>query len=442
MGGRSLLRLALLGAALIPAGARAQEPSPGPAARPDETPGTRQHAWRLAREERRKHLSPYKPGFIERQVLALEKAERPSILQLNVLGFYPRVQGIASGSKNAAGLRLWRPDIAGSALSVHGSAFFSTAGYQFYALQLGRLPHAGKGFPLRSNKGDDVYELSAPDNRAGAILYASLRYQHYPQQGFFGLGTHSPFESQTSFLQQDALYEAVGGVRVGHHVALTARGGILQAFVGRGERKGVPTIGDVFDDAQAPGLFEQPDFYKLSGQLLVDYRDRAGNPHKGGLLALQASRYDDKGGAAYAFTRFAADARGYLPLGSEQRLLALRSYASFDRAAGGSRVPFYLQEWLGGSHTLRGYEDFRFRGENLLLLQAEYRWEPARAIELTLFAEAGKTTRQASDIGLSGLKRDFGFGLRVKTLKDVALRFDIARSPEATRYLLRFSPAY
>jgi hypothetical protein len=442
MGGRSLFRLALLGAALLPAGARAQEPSPGPGARPDETPGTREHAWRLAREERRKHLSPYKPGFIERQVLAYEKAERPSIVQFNVLGFYPRVLGIASGSKYGGGLRFWRPDIAGSTLSVHGSALFSRTGYEFYDLQFGRLPHAGKGFPLRSNQGDDVYELATPDNRARPVLYASLRYQHYPQQLFFGLGADSSFESQTSFLQQDALYEAVGGVLVGRHVALTARGGILQAFVGHGEKKGVPTIGDVFDDAQAPGLLEQPDFYKLSGQLLVDYRDRAGNPHRGGLLALQVSRYDDKGEAAYAFTRLAADARGYLPLGSDERLLALRSYASFDRAADGSRVPFYLQEWLGGSHTLRGYEDFRFRGENLLLLQAEYRWEPAPAIELALFAEAGKATRQASDIDLSGLKHDFGFGLRVKPRKDVALRFDIARSPETTRYLLRFSSAY
>ena len=48
-------------------------------------------------------------------------------------------------------------------------------------------------------------------------------------------------------------------------------------------------------------------------------------------------------------------------------------------------MPFYLQSFLGGSHTLRAYASQRFRGEKLALFQAEYRWEAAPAVELALF---------------------------------------------------------
>lgn len=46
-------------------------------------------------------------------------------------------------------------------------------------------------------------------------------------------------------------------------------------------------------------------------------------------------------------------------------------------ASAGNAVPFYLQETLGGSDidnvpTLRGYQDYRFRGPDLFSLQAQY----------------------------------------------------------------------
>jgi outer membrane translocation and assembly module TamA len=105
-------------------------------------------------------------------------------------------------------------------------------------------------------------------------------------------------------------------------------------------------------------------------------------------------------------------------------------------------VPFYLQEALSNSHVLRGYPSLRFRGEKLLSLQAEYRWEAAPALELALFADAGRVFRAAEDFGLEGLHGSVGFGLRLKSHEGVLVRFDVARGDEGTRAYLRFGPSF
>jgi hemolysin activation/secretion protein len=123
-------------------------------------------------------------------------------------------------------------------------------------------------------------------------------------------------------------------------------------------------------------------------------------------------------------------------------VLALRAYAAFADADRRARVPFYLQETLGGSHTLRGFPSFRYRGENLALLQAEYRWEASPAIELALFADAGTVAATARGLDLGRLEAGYGFGLRFKTTSSPILRLDLARGREGARLLVRFTGSF
>jgi hypothetical protein len=363
-----------------------------------------------------------------------------------VHGVYPRIQNIASGSETAFGFRLWRPELGSSKLDLHASAFRSVRGYEYYDLQFGRLPHIGTHFPPRSTKGDDVYELGnlARLEPGHVSLYASVRYRHYPQLAYFGLGIDSLPSDRTTYLGQDALYEVVGGYqgRRLRGLAATVRAGLLQAFVGPGTDEEAPTIRARFDDRTAPGLDRQPDFYQLGATLLLDRRDEPANPHRGGLLAIGATRYDERGGDAFSFDRFTADARGFAPLGSDQRVLAVRALVSADHSAPEARVPFYLQETLGGSHTLRGFRSFRFRGQKLLLFQAEYRFETWPALEFALFADAGRAYAAGEDFGLEGMEADYGIGVRVKTHDSVVLRLDVARGSEDTRFLFRLGPSF
>ena len=331
----------------------------------------------------------------------------------------------------------------GSLVDLHASAFYSIRGYEYYDLQLGRLAHRGDAFPARSTRGDDVYELGdvVRVDVGRAVLYGSARYRHYPETAFYGLGADTRPAGRTSFLSQDALYEVVTGYQ-GPRGALTVRAGLMQAFVGPGTEEGVPSIRARHDDRSAPGLDRQPDFFHLAASLLLDGRDQPGNPHRGGMIAVAASRFDEQGGDEFTFDRIAGDARGFASLGSPQRVLAVRALASADRPASGARVPFYLQEPLGGSRTLRGFRTFRFRGEKLLLLQAEYRWEAWPALELALFADAGRSYGRGEDFAMRGLETDYGFGVRLKTHDAVVARLDVARSREDTRYLLRLGPSF
>jgi hypothetical protein len=445
-----LLRVVSLVVAALPAGARAQEPAEAasapaaPSATLEPPPEGRAEEWVRRRREQLGRLEPYRAGWLERQLLAIEKAERPGILEINYKGFYPRIQSIASGSRNAIGVRLWHPMIEASRVSVHGSAFYSLARYQFYDFQAGRLPHAEGAFPLRSVKGDDVYELGqlGRAHSSRLILYGSLRYQDYTQLNFFGRGPDSNLEDQTTYRLKDTLFELVAGYQFGRRLALTARAGYLDSTVLPGTNEEFPTTQALFDEESAPGLTRQPDYWLLTGQVFLDLRDEPGNPHRGGMLAVQATRFEDRRSSGFRFDRLGVDARGYVALGSPQRVLALRAYLARDDAASGASVPFYLQEFLGGSHNLRGYRNFRFRGTELLLLQAEYRWEAVPAIELVLFADTGKVASEERGLETADFKADWGVGLRFKSFKAVMMRLDVAWGDEGSRALLRFNPSF
>jgi hypothetical protein len=416
------------------------------AARADEPPPaaeTREGEWRRLRDEKAAHLVADEPGRLERNLLALEKAERPSLAEFSVAGFYPRFQNIASGSQVAGGVRLWRPDLFGSAWDLHGSAFYSLRGYEYYDLQLGRLPHRGRKFPPRAVSGDDVYELGDVRRSADRLIaYASARYDHSPRIAFYGLGPDTPRSDRTTFLLQDASYDLVAGWQFDAHRVVTVRAGYVQAFVGRGEDPHSPTLSDRFHVADAPGLAGQPDFWRWSVSALLDHRDQPGNPHRGTLLAVSYGGFDDRGGSAYAFHRAGADARAFVPLGSPQRVLALRLRASTDSPSAGAAVPFYLQEALGGSHSLRAFPSFRFRGERLFLAQSEYRWEAWPAVEMALFVDVGAVGREGEGPALSRPEADWGLGLRLKGTESTLLRLDVAWGRDGSRWVLRLGPSF
>lgn len=384
----------------------------------------------------------YRPTFLERQILAFEKAERPAINEVNLFGLYPRAQTLDHRSQLAGGARLWRPDLGDSAVDLSGSAFWSLQGFRYHEVQVGVIPHRGTGLPAFAGKTDDVFELPHVrlDHDRPYMLYGSLAYRWAPKFDFFGVGPDSRFEDRAGFRQKDLLYEILAGRRVWRRLTLSARAGYYVASLGPGQDDELPDVGAVFAPPARPGFESQPDFLRYGAGAVFDSRDFPGNPRSGAILAVQWQRHDQRGGDAQSFDRFAVDARGYLPLGRRQRVLALRAYASWDDPGTG-RVPFYLQAFLGNSHTLRAFVSQRFRGEKLALLQAEYRWTAAPALELAAFVEAGTVAARSAD-AFSRWRTDGGFGLRFKTHVATPVRCDFAWGDEGLRVLFRFSQSF
>ena len=65
----------------------------------------------------------------------------------------------------------------------------------------------------------------------------------------------------------------------------------------------------------------------------------------------------------------------YIPLFNQRRVIALRARSELTYKNADQTVPFYMQPVLGGSNDLRGFRPFRFYDDNLLVFNAEYRYE-------------------------------------------------------------------
>jgi hypothetical protein len=398
----------------------------GPALPQEEAPPeTRAELLRRLRDAKRADVRPYVPNAVEKQLLAFDKKETPSITDRNWKGFYPRVAWPSRGSGAALGVRYWQRDFAGP-VDAAGAAFYSWQGYQHYDVQLGLIPHIGNQIPGRSWKGDDLYEIGDTTRRLVRFpLYATFRYRYLPDQEFYGLGPDSSLENETSYLQEETRAYLRTGLQVTRHFSWMVEGGYQWNALATDE---------VYEQGAAP------DYTRLGTQLFFDFRDEPGNPHRGFMLALMGERYIAADSEPFSFERLGFDARGFVPLGSPQRILALRAAALVDEPDEGDSVPFFLQESLGGSHTLRGFDSFRWRGGRLALYQAEYRWEPAPFWELSVFTDAGQVGLVGESLG--PLEWDWGFGMRFKTYRDVVVRMEVAFSRETTRYYFRSSSSF
>jgi hypothetical protein len=383
------------------------------------------------------------PNTLERQLIRLDKGETPTIQERNFYGFYPRVAWIARGSGISFGTRYWKQDIAGP-LDLAGAAFYSIHGYQHYDIQFGLIPNRGQLPPAPAWRGEELYQMGNP--RPSGLprfnLYGTFRHRYLPQQDFFGLGPDSSGETRTNYLLESTALYLRTGVEFSGHVAWNVTGGYYAFSLGPGKDGGLPTTQEAFGDTGLPGLPTAPDYLRLGSTLLLEFRDEPLNPHKGFVLAVGAVRWGDQTEDAFNFNSFLMDARGFIPLGSRQRVLALRSAIVIDDPDSGNEVPFFLQPSLGGSHTLRGFDSFRFQGPKAMLYQLEYRWEPLPLWELAIFTDTGTVSEPGEDLKFSDLKWDYGVGLRIKNFQGVLVRIDIAWSNETTRFFFRTSASF
>ncbi len=415
-----------------------------------ETPGaksaspqdTRAGRWKQKRIEKRARVAPPRASGFEKALLWVEKRGFGAPGSSGSPGLKPVVGVLGPRSAVAFGARYWQPKLGRSQLGVALTGGYSIRGYQLYDLQFGRLHDFGPGYELDPE--DHGFRQRAEPAKSAKRLsvFGRVRYRNFPRQNYFGPGAGSREGDRSDYRLEEVFY----GKAVRYRATAWLRGewdvGLLQVNTGPGTDPGAVPIASVFDDVTAPGLAHQPGFFRTRATLSLDFRDQPENNHSGSVVDLSWSRHDQLGGADYHFSGFAAQGRQYLPLGSRQRVLALRFLTSTTHPESGSRVPFYYQPTLGGPHVLRSFRDQRFRDRNLIYLSAEYRWEAAPALELALFYDAGKVFRDRSDFNLMGLRKNVGFGFRVKSRDRVLFRVDLARGREGARVRVSVGPAF
>ncbi len=144
---------------------------------------------------------------------------------------------------------------------------------------------------------------------------------------------------------------------------------------------------------------------------VYDSRDNIYDPHEGKRTSYSIEHAGFMGGD-FDFTKLSADWRYYYR-GGGQTVWALNLAAGFAKGD----MPLSQRFRMGGSDTLRGYEDDQFRGNSMVKATLEYRFPIVKRVQGVLFNDNGyawdKRFQDDFDMGL--VKSSVGVGVRVNS---------------------------
>jgi hypothetical protein len=359
-----------------------------------------------ARQQKAQNLQPEPQNGLQN---AFKKAkEMLPLITGTGSGFYMKFGGAGGIS---AGPAYVVPRVLGGELQ--GAAQFSVTQNQKYELQ---FTAPGKG---ESPAVFDLYGM----------------HRDYPRVNYYGPGPDSQKGARSNYRLEETAFSTALDIRMAPHLHIGPALGYLMINVGPGKSSSAISTERVFS---VPGVERQGNFVRYGAFVELDYRDHPGAPRNGGNYRLAYSRYNDRSAGLYDFDRWEVHAQQFIPFFNEQRVFALRARAVRSLTHGASRVPFYLQPTLGGADSLRGFRTMRFYDDNSLTATVEYRWQAFSAMEMALFADAGKVFSQHAAWDLRHLESAAGFGMRFLAFHDVFLRLDVGFSNEGYQVWIKF----
>jgi hypothetical protein len=382
---------------------------------------TRTELLEQQRAKKAETLEPYKPGKLERAILWYEgTAPLTKIAPYN--GFYAQYgfkwKPVGSGVGLGAG---WRHDLFNRTARVDLGGGITTRNYQMLQADFS-LPYLA----------DERLEIGG---------YGV--YRHNPQEDFWGLGNGSLEDNRTSFLVDYRDFQARVIGRPVKWFEAGARVGKISGELGSGTDGRFPSIEEIFTDETAPGLLVQPDYTYGELMAAVNYRDQDDNARAGGYYGIVFRKYNDQDLDRYSFREIDAHLQQFFPIFDKKRLFAVQARLISTDPDSGDQMPFYFMPTLGGSTTLRSYNDYRFRDNSVLYFNAEYRWEAFSGLDMALFSDWGTVAPDIDELSLSNLKNGYGIGFRFNTYKSVWFRIDIGfGGNEGVKPFFKFSKAF
>ena len=266
-------------------------------------------------------------------------------------------------------------------------------------------------------------------NRAQIAAFGAVR--DMGRVHYFGIGPDTLLANRAAFRLRETTFGTRGSFRALPAVRL---GGSIAGYVpdlGSPRSNRLRSIESVFTDGSIPPIGNEPAFGRYRGFVelmhpVIDEAEMLENPgrYRGAYqIAFEAIRDYQTG--RHNLHRWEAEVQQRIPgIKSGQRLTLHGFVASTNNAAD---VPFYLLYTLGGSGglktfrpdllggdstraTLRGFNNYRFRDRNLILMQAEYRIPLHEYVHATVFVDSGQVAPRASQL-FSDLRGNTGFSL-------------------------------
>ncbi|HYL03993.1 MAG TPA: BamA/TamA family outer membrane protein [Steroidobacteraceae bacterium] len=238
---------------------------------------------------------------------------------------------------------------------------------------------------------------------------------------FFGIGNHSPFENQTTYLDNQARLDFQIGRNFNPHLQLAYLARVRYVDVLPGVLPMVPSI-----ESRFPGLLGLGAEHELQQRLMLTYdtRDSVIIPDSGARYTLYGGFVSRALGSSVSYSYLGGEARQYWPL-SRNVTLAWHAAARFMTSAGSA--PFWALSSLGGDRSipgecepLRSEGADRFVDRDLLAAGAELRarvlgfdaFGTRVSLELAPFVDAGKVFSDSDSSLGAHLHRAIGLGVR------------------------------
>jgi hypothetical protein len=278
-------------------------------------------------------------------------------------------------------------------------------------------------------------------------------YEHLTRAPYFGLGNAT--------VVNDSLESANGGEARYYRYVLARTTGIaaierriagpLRAHLGaqyrhyRTEPLDAPSTALVAD--LAAGVTSDTGSrtsLEIRGALIFDSRDEEASPARGLFIAVIGAK-SLEGAGDFGYTRWAADAREYVPLSGDSLVLALRQAVQQSHGA----LPFYIayerlttwkpEDGFGGTTTLRQNLPGRWIGANNALASVDLRykwWDGAIGLSplrlwLLVHADAGRVWDEGQGFQWSGLHTGYGAGAIAQLGRASFFGIELGWSPDA-----------
>jgi len=173
-----------------------------------------------------------------------------------------------------------------------------------------------------------------------------------------------------------------------------------------------------------------------------DSRDIVANPTCGSYQNLSMEMAGALLGGESTYQRYRWDRRRYFGARGDKDVIALRLLLGTSTG----NIPLFDSFTVGGARSLRGYQQDRYRGESIALLNAEYRYGLSKSLTVVGFVDAGdafggvfRTEVPGFDIGADDedftIHMGMGFGIRAVTpLGPLRLDFGFGEDGSQTHF--------
>jgi len=375
-------------------------------------PSSRTAVIEQAESEKAAHLHPYGPSGLEQTINNIEEA-----MVSQSIRFHPYFESAYAGGGFTMGAGYRRFVSVNNLVDVRGS--LTVKGYK-------RIEG----------------EFLAPrlfDRRGRLSVVGGWR--DATRVGFYGIGMDTSVKDRADYRFTQPYGSAALDVWPTRKL-LRLHGGVeLSRWNIKPGTGNEPSIDTVYTPATLPGLGTSTTYVHSDATLALDWLPAPDYARRGGYYAISFHDFHDTD-AVYGFRRTDYEAIQHVPILRETWVLSLHGRLQLANAAANQTIPFFMLPALGGGSSLRGFGSWRFRDNNSLLMQADWRVIASRFLDMALLYDAGRVAARRSDLTSAPLKSDYGVGFRFHGALTTPLRVEFVHSNEGLQIVFSAKAAF